>query len=281
MMRSEVAAFLRARREVLRPDDVGLTVGSRRRVAGLRREEVAQLANMSANYYERLERGTAPNPSPALLAGLSTALRLNADERDYLYRLAGQTPPAPSDPRLDADPGLMHIMNALAPTTPAFISNDLSFVVAQNPLNVALLGEFAGLPGRASNFLWRWFTDLSWRDSIYDEADQADLGRSYAAGLHLAEARRADSAASRLAAELCSVSDEFAAIWSQRHVDVLHTARKTLFNRHVGRLELDCDVVTSAATGQRIILFRPGEGTDAAERIQRLHDHAAGAIQNS
>lgn len=89
MDREALAEFLRTRRERLQPADVGLSSGARRRAPGLRREEVAQLALMSADYYTRLEQQRGPQPSTQILASLARALRLTADERDYLYRMAG------------------------------------------------------------------------------------------------------------------------------------------------------------------------------------------------
>src|SRR5918996_2579454 len=89
-----MAAFLRRRREQLQPADVGLSGGARRRAPGLRREEVAQLASMSTDYYSRLEQQRGPRPSTSMLASLARGLRLSLDERDYLFRLAGYTAPA-------------------------------------------------------------------------------------------------------------------------------------------------------------------------------------------
>src|SRR5215207_11448213 len=93
MDRPQLADFLRRRREALQPEDVGLGAGPRRRTKGLRREEVAMLAHMSTDYYARLEQQRGPQPSEQMLAALARALRLSADERDYLYRLAGHGVP--------------------------------------------------------------------------------------------------------------------------------------------------------------------------------------------
>src|SRR5262245_28712184 len=94
MDRAELAEFLRTRRAGLRPEDVGLTAGPRRRIAGLRRDEVAALTGMSTDYYVRLEQARGPQPSEQMLSALARALRLTNDERDYLYRLAGHGAPA-------------------------------------------------------------------------------------------------------------------------------------------------------------------------------------------
>src|ERR1700729_1857291 len=94
MNREDLATFLRTRRERLRPADVGLPGGERRRTPGLRRQEVAQLAGMSVDYYIRLEQARGPHPSAQILGALSRALMLTADEREYLFRLADESPPA-------------------------------------------------------------------------------------------------------------------------------------------------------------------------------------------
>ncbi len=90
-----MAAFLRSRRARIRPADVGLPGGTRRRTPGLRREEIAQLAGMSVDYYIRLEQGRGPHPSRQILGALARALRLSDDERGHLYNLAGERPDPP------------------------------------------------------------------------------------------------------------------------------------------------------------------------------------------
>ena len=92
--RAGLAEFLRRRRDVLQPEDVGLPRGQRRRTDGLRREEVAALCHMSSDYYARLERGSGPLPSEQMIASIAQGLHLSIDERDYLFRLAGHRPAA-------------------------------------------------------------------------------------------------------------------------------------------------------------------------------------------
>jgi transcriptional regulator with XRE-family HTH domain len=94
----ELGVFLRHRRERLRPADVGLVPGPRRRVPGLRRDEVAVLADMSTDYYERIEQGRGPRPSPPMLGAICRALRLSLDERDHVHLLAGHAPPTGTPP---------------------------------------------------------------------------------------------------------------------------------------------------------------------------------------
>jgi transcriptional regulator with XRE-family HTH domain len=106
--KDELAAFLRARRARVSPREAGLPEVGRRRTPGLRRQEVAQLAGMSIDYYIRLEQGRGPQPSRQILSALARALMLNGDERDYLFRMAGEAPPQPVRPSRQITPGIRH-----------------------------------------------------------------------------------------------------------------------------------------------------------------------------
>jgi transcriptional regulator with XRE-family HTH domain len=131
--------FLRRRREGLTPAGAGLPPRRPERTPGLRREEVAALASVSTIYYEKLEQGRVPRPSATVLAGIAKALRLDGDEIVYLYRLTGQTAPAQTaDLEAPVDLGLGYLLEAVADTTPAFVTDDLSTVLAQNWLNITL-----------------------------------------------------------------------------------------------------------------------------------------------
>src|SRR5579859_7811758 len=121
--RAELAAFLRARRARLSPRQAGLPADAdpgRRRTPGLRRQEVAQLAGLSVDYYIRLEQARGPHPSRQVLSALARALLLTADERDYLFRVAGEAPPAPPRPGREITPGIRHLLDSM-PDTPAYV----------------------------------------------------------------------------------------------------------------------------------------------------------------
>ena len=156
-MREALADFLRRRRDALPPQAVGLQAGPRRRTPGLRRDEVARLANMSATYYERLEQGRGPQPSTAILTGLARALRLDPDERAYLHLLAGRAEPAVTAPDSVVDSRLLSVMRAIEATSPAFAADDLATILAQNELHATLFGPVAGLPDLEGNLFWCWF----------------------------------------------------------------------------------------------------------------------------
>ncbi|MET1073706.1 MAG: helix-turn-helix transcriptional regulator [Umezawaea sp.] len=269
MDRSELASFLRVRREALRPSDVGLVPGARRRTPGLRREEVALLANMSTDYYERLEQARGPHPSESMVACLARALRLSTDERDHLYVLAGYAAPVVHQPSGYVDPGLMHVLDALT-TIPAIVSDDLTTILAQNPLGSAFFGPFTGTASRADNTVWRWFTDPGSRD-IYPRDEHDRLARAFVADLRASTVRRGkDPVSSALVADLLDTGPEFTAIWELHEVSPMRSGRKTFVHPEVGLLEMQCDVVLSPDTGRRLVVLRPQPGTDAAERLDLL-----------
>src|SRR3954468_20470609 len=184
MDREGLADFLRRRRAALRPDDVGLGPGRRRRTPGLRREEVAALAHMSTDFYTRLEQRRGSRPSEQTIGALARALRLTLDERDHLLRLAGHTAPARGRRSDHVSPALMRVLDRL--DTPAQVVTDLGVTLRQNALAAALLGvqtEYSGL--RRSTF-YRWFTDPEERRR-FPEEDR--VSRSYVSTLRDTVAR--------------------------------------------------------------------------------------------
>ncbi|MFI8215779.1 helix-turn-helix transcriptional regulator [Streptomyces sp. NPDC085932] len=269
MNHNDLGSFLRARREALRPADVGLVAGGRRRTPGLRRSEVALLANISVDYYERLEQSRNAHPSQAMLASLAGALRLSVDERDHLYRLAGYAPPSRGGAGRYVDPAMMFLLDALT-TVPAHVIDDLSTMLAQNRLSQALLGSWPLGEAREGNVIWRWFTDPASRALNVAEEHEA-IGRGYAADLRVAAAGRGgDAVADRLVADLLTASEEFSGYWQEMTVTPLRSTRKLLIHPHVGELDVQCDVVLSSITGHRMVVFRPQPGSDAAERFTFL-----------
>ena len=147
MDKQELGAFLRSRRERLRPEDVGLPSGPRRRTPGLRREEIAVLAHISTEYYVRLEQGRAPRPSGEVLAGIAGALRLTDAESGHLHVLAGTAPTRTGLHRRDVRPSILALLERL-PQTAAFVTSAVFEVLAWNDLAAALMEDFARLAPR-------------------------------------------------------------------------------------------------------------------------------------
>ncbi|MBF5001617.1 helix-turn-helix domain-containing protein [Nocardia sp. BSTN01] len=267
---SELGGFLRSRRERIRPEEVGLAPGPRRRVPGLRRDEVAVLAGASVEYYTELERGAGSQPSDQMLAALARALRLSRDERDHLYRLANRSIPHQGGTAAHVHPAMLDLLSRID-GTPAMVSTDLHTVLIQNPLAVAMLGDLAGHHGRAASFIYRWFTDPASR-RIYPQEDLAPQSRSFVADLRAAVGRRGpgDSEASALVDELSQQSPEFRELWADQDVGVRRDERKRILHPTVGMLDLTCLSLFSEDSRQRLLWFTPRAGTDTAEKLALL-----------
>ena len=261
--------FVRTRREVLQPEDVGLRRGPRRRAPGLRREEVAELSGMSADYLARLERGSGPQPSEQMVAALARGLRLTLAERDHLFLLAGHRPPSRSASSDHVSPGLMRILDRLA-DTPAQIMGSLGEALVQTDAAVALLGEQTGRTGFARSATYRWFVETETR-SIHPAADHPHHSRVKAAQLRAAAAQAGpDSEAAALVRHLQAVSPEFAAIWELGGVDLRYTDEKRFEHPEVGDLTLHCQIVLDPDQQQSLLVFTATPGTPSAEKLALL-----------
>ncbi|ANJ08995.1 helix-turn-helix transcriptional regulator [Streptomyces parvulus] len=267
---TELGAFLRSRRERIRPADVGLPSGPRRRVPGLRREEVAQLAGASVDYYNELERGAGSQPSEQMIAALARAPRLSADERDYLYRLADRPVPVQGGAASHVHPGMLDLLGRMA-STPAQVITDLHVTLVQNPLAVALLGDQSGLRGPRASFVHRWFTEPAARE-LYPEADHAAQSRAFVADLRAAAARRnaRDPEAGTMIRTLLGLSPEFAALWADHDVAVRRDDRKRLNHPTLGLIEVNCLNLFSEDGRQRLLWFTPAVGTESAGLLELL-----------
>ena len=145
--RQDLATFLRTRRQRLQPADAGLPEVGRRRTPGLRRQEVAQLAGMSVDYYIRLEQARGPRPSRQILAALARALMLTVDEREYLLRVAGESPPPAASPSREVSPGIRNLIDSL-PDTPAYVVDAKYDVLAWNVLATHFIATCPDSPSR-------------------------------------------------------------------------------------------------------------------------------------
>ncbi|NKZ03062.1 helix-turn-helix transcriptional regulator [Actinomadura latina] len=269
MNRRDLADFLRRSRERLRPQDVGLAAGPRRRTPGLRREEVSQLAGMSADYYMRLEQARSPQPSAQLLGALARALRLTEDERDHLYVLAGHRPPAGPFAGEHVRPGLLHLLDRLD-ETPAQIIGDLGDLLAQNAMAESLFGCVCTVDGPDRNIVWRWFTDPFVRQA-YPPEEHDHYSRMHVADLRAAAARRGDDERARaLVRRLREASDEFARLWELHEVAVRRTGRMRVLHPEVGPIEFDAEVLLTPAEDQRLVVFTPPPGTATPDALALL-----------
>ncbi|HEX6341478.1 helix-turn-helix transcriptional regulator [Umezawaea sp.] len=268
MQRDQLADFLRRRREAIRPAEVGLADGPRRRTTGLRREEVAMLAGMSVDYVVRLEQGRSSRPSTQLLGALARALRLSDDERDHLFHLAGhQPPPADGVARL-ARAGLLRLLDLLG-DTPALVLSDLGEVLAQNRAAVLLSGDQTGLPGDRRYVAHRWFTDPAARELCPPE-EREHHSRGLVADLRAVVGRRPDDPeVTGLVARLVEASAEFRGLWAGHEVAVRRSDRKTFVHPGVGDLVMNCETLVTPDRGQQLLVLTPADAA-TRERLDLL-----------
>jgi transcriptional regulator with XRE-family HTH domain len=267
--RDELARFLRTRRARLRPPDVGLPEAPGRRVPGLRRQEVAQLANMSIDYYIRLEQARGPHPSRQVLAALARALMLTADERAYLFHLADEAPPSTSGPTREVAPATLTLLETLG-DTPAYVMDAGYDILAWNSLATHFIGDPSAVPERDRNVI-RWaFTSPS-SSVVWDDPDSVSFVRASLADLRATVARYpGDRGLQDLVAELLATAPRFAAMWDEHEVAVRRSVTKRIDHPVVGRIEASCQVLHIPETDQRLVLYVATPGTPFHDALRRL-----------
>jgi transcriptional regulator with XRE-family HTH domain len=263
-----LAQFLRARRARVRPEDVGLRGIDRRRAPGLRREELAMLAGISAGYYMRLEQGRDHRPSEQVLEALARALRLDDDATAHLFSLGRPAPPN-AQPRLTGDetvgPDLQDLLDSWT-TTPAFIHGRRLDVLASNALARALtpLSE----PG--TNLLRSWFLDLEDRKR-YDDVEFV-LTQAVAYFRASVGSDLDDPYLQNLVDELSRKSEEFRQIWARHDVQLGLSGEGPLY-RHpvVGALHLRYRTFAVSGTeGQTLYVVSAAPGSRDAQALALL-----------
>jgi transcriptional regulator with XRE-family HTH domain len=267
--RTQLAQFLRHRREALQPEDVGMPRGQRRRASGLRREEVAVLCHMSTDYYSRLEQERGPQPSEQMIASIAQGLHLTVPERDHLFRLAGHQPPPRGPSSEHVSPGMLRIFDRLT-DTPAEIVTELGETLRQTPPRVALVGDWTRYTGLSRSNGYRWFTDPASRD-IYVPEDHEFLSRMYAAGLRgIAAMRGPGSRAAELADRLLEQSEEFRTLWADHEIGLEPDEVKRFQHPEVGRLDLNCQVLFDPHQSHHLLVYTADPGTESYEKLQLL-----------
>ncbi|MGC5166949.1 helix-turn-helix transcriptional regulator [Luteimicrobium sp. DT211] len=273
MNREELARALRRWRERLTPADVGLTAGVRRRTPGLRREEVALVAGVSVDYVVRLEQGRGPRPSAQVLASLARALRLDDDERDQLYHLAGTAPPPPGRVDLHVRPSVQRLLDRLS-DLPTMVLSAKSDVLAWNAMSSALLGDWAELPARERNLARMRFLGVSVRRRgrvALSDAEREETSAQTVASLRSAAGRYpADPGLAELVRELRAGSEEFARLWDSGITGRWRSHRKTIEHDQLGLVTLDCDTLHVPDSDQSVIVYSAGPGTPEAEALALL-----------
>ncbi|MFJ9543845.1 helix-turn-helix transcriptional regulator [Streptomyces sp. NPDC101225] len=269
MDRSGLAAFLRARRAALRPEDAGMPRGSRRRTPGLRREEVAVLCDMSADYYTRLEQPQGPVPSESMLTSLARGLRLSLEERDHLFRLAGYAVPPRATRGDHVNPGMMRILDKLE-DTPALVMNDLTETLRQTRPAVALFGDETVHIGLARSKAYRWFTDPDAR-RLYPVEDHARHSRCIVGTVRMAYTRQGKaSRAATLVGELLLASEEFAGLWDQHVVVGPYYEPKRILHPRVGPMEIQGQTLVDPDQSQSLLVITAVPGSESHDKLELL-----------
>lgn len=265
----DLGKALRSWRDRVDPAEVGVPHGGVRRAAGLRREELAQLAQVSVDYLIRLEQGRATSPSPQVLEALARALRLSGQERAHLFRLAGHTPPGPDRIPRYISPSLQRLLAQLD-GTPLSVHDAAGNLVTCNALWTALFGDQSARKGRDANVYWRHFTGDAGRVSHTDE--QRERFEVNGVGdLRASSARYPDDPDLRsLIDDLYERSPRFAELWDS-HVLAEHVDdTKTIHHPAVGAITMDCDVLTVPGSDLHIIAYTTKPGSEAAGKLRLL-----------
>jgi transcriptional regulator with XRE-family HTH domain len=267
--RAELADFLRKRREGIRPEDVGLPNGGRRRTPGLRREEVAQLAGVGTTWYTWLEQGRDVRASLEVLEALARAMRLTPAERVHVISLGRgeEAPPCPSRAER-VSPVLKRMIEGLGPS-PALVLGRRWDYLAWNGAAAALFGDFGKLPRAARNHVWQLFMDPARRELV---ADWEQNCRLCAAKFRADSARHiGDPSFEQLIDALRNASPEFCKAWKRHEVARAGEGRKVVHHPVAGTLVFDHAVFSPAeAPEQRMVLYTPTVENDTRQRLAAL-----------
>ncbi|WP_152363640.1 helix-turn-helix transcriptional regulator [Microlunatus speluncae] len=272
-MTNDLGEFLRTRRARVRPDDVGLPGGGRRRVPGLRREELALLAGVSVDYYVRLEQGRAPAASDAILDAIARVLRLDETERDHLRNLvrpAAKRRLAPQRVR----PGVQRLLE-MAADLPAFVMGRRSEILAWNPLADAVY-DFSGMAPADRNSAR--YTFLRPEARIFYR-DWPTVAADMVAFLRLDAGRYPDDTdLAALVGELSVKDETFRTLWAQHAVLEKTHGKKLILHPVVGDLDLDYESLRPAGDPDlTLAMYTAPAGSPTEERLKLLASWSASA----
>lgn len=273
--RAEVRDFLKSRRDKVAPEQAGLPVYGSRRVAGLRRGEVAQLAGVSVEYYTRLERGNLGGVSDGVLDALARALRLDETERTHLYYLARAANPTPArarahrrPPASGVRPTLQRMLEAM-PSVPVIVRNTRFDFVATNPLGRALFSEMFADPTLGENSARFAFLTSAGRAF---HRDWERVARNIVGSLRVEAAKNPyDRELSNLIGELSTRSDDFRVLWGAQEVHVFREGLKRLRHPVVGDLELEHEtLLLPDESGLQVAMYSAPPGSASEDALKLL-----------
>jgi transcriptional regulator with XRE-family HTH domain len=267
MDRTELADFLKVRRAAIRPGDVGLPEGPRRRTPGLRRQEVAQLAGISVEYYIRLEQARGPKPSRQVLGALARALVLDRDQRAHLFHLVDELPESESS--REVTPTIRNLLAGLN-DFPAYAIDACYDMLAWNAGADRLMGYLSRLEPEERNLLRTNFTGRFASHLLSDPQTVAFL-RDCVADLRASLARSPKDVRIRaLVDELLRSSPEFGQMWADHKVAVRRVQRKSVVHEQFGPMEFDCQVLDVPGTAIRLIVYVPEPDSPTAAAFASL-----------
>jgi transcriptional regulator with XRE-family HTH domain len=268
---TSLGATIHAWRDRLIPQAVGLPVRRSRRTAGLRREELAELAGVSVDYVVRLEQGRATTPSPQIVGALARALQLSRDERDHLYRLAGLQPPRDGTITDHIPPGMQRVLTRLGETPVAVFAADWR-LIWWNRSWAALIGDPSSLAPEDRNLVRSRFhlaadrSRLAAWPVISENAEASD--RAIVADLRRASARYpGDARLSALISRTLAGNQRFAELWRDGAVGWHVEERKTIRHPGVGDITVDCDVLSDSDTDLKIVIYTTVPGSEDETKL--------------
>jgi transcriptional regulator with XRE-family HTH domain len=268
---ASLGATIRAWRDRLTPAAAGLPAARGRRAAGLRREDLADLAGVSVDYVVRLEQGRATTPSPQVVSALARALQLSRPERDHLYRLAGLQPPHDGTVTDHIPPGMQRVLTRLGDTPVAVFAADWR-LIWWNHGWAALLGDPSGVAVDDRNLAKARFSAAAGSSRftgwpVVSENGEA-TDRAIVADLRQASARYpADGRLAGLIRRLLDGSPRFAQLWRDGAVGRHTEDRKTIRHPDVGDIAVDCDVLSDSDTDLKIVIYTTIPGSEDETKL--------------
>lgn len=266
-----LGAFLREKRESLDPERVGISTTARRRTAGLRREEVAQIANVSTDYYSRLEQGRATNPSIDVLDAISSALQLDPANHRHLRRLAGRdTGPTATD---SVRPGIVKLLDRIDGLCAGLVLDDVGDILAWNDLATALFVDFASVAPEERNLMSLLVTDEALRRRIPD-TERPRVVEALVADFKAQSVRAADQVRVQAVVDrLNQPGTEFADAWASTTIAPFQICIDHVVHPAVGSVRLEVEFLDIADAGQRMVVYHAADEM-SEQRVRRLADAA-------
>ncbi|MFC4242670.1 helix-turn-helix transcriptional regulator [Gryllotalpicola reticulitermitis] len=282
-LETSLGATIRAWRDRLPPEAVGLPAVRGRRATGLRREELAEIAQISVDYVVKLEQGRVGTPSAQILSSLARALQLTREERDHLYLLAGLQPPADGMLTEHIPPGMQRVISRLGETPAAVFAADWRLVWWNRPW-AAVLGDPRTVEPADRNLVKSRFPTAEDRGRIAiwpvaaENAEGSD--RAIVSDLRRASGRYpADERLAGLIARTIEGNPRFAQLWAEGAVGGHAEDRKTVTRPGVGEITLDCDVLNDSDTDLKVVIYTARPGSDDETKLRLALVDGAAALQ--